>query len=169
MFDTESPPDTCALYNGLIAWKNVDIGLYYYGTPKLQVENSIFVENGLGIFPYVMGPSAIGHTYDDDKTVKITNNIFIGKTSSFSETLDVAPSSSNFALSSMARAGGHGVCGKRGVWMTIFTGGGNGHPSHPLVGIMNYQNLKGLTIFSGQSVIVDTKSRFVNALRLSFD
>ena len=168
MFDTESPPDTCALYNGLIAWKNVDIGLFYVGTPKLQVENSIFVENGLGIFPYVMGPDAIGHTYDDDKTVKITNNIFIGKTSSFSETLDVAPSSSNFALSADARAGGHGVCGKRGVWMTIFTSG-NHHPRYPLVGIMNYQNLKGLTIFSGQSVIVDTKSRFVKALRLSLD
>ena len=149
-FDPSSNDD-CHLYNGFTLWKNLDFGLYYIHTPSLEVRNSIFVENGVGMLPFVMGPSSTGHQMAD-KYANIINNIWIGKTSSFDNSLDRADTSDhNIQLSVFARGDGSWArCGKIGLQMTVFTNGGNGITSHPFTGIMSYQTIKGITTLTGE-------------------
>ena len=82
----------------------------------------------------------------------MTNNLFVGKTSSFSEKLDIIDNKDhNILLSGTAR--GHGsrvVCGKIGMEMTTFSSGPNGIPLHPLVGIHSYQTIRGETRLKGE-------------------
>ncbi|XP_012942613.1 fibrocystin-L [Aplysia californica] len=153
LFSEDPPADSsCTTYSGFTLWKNLDFGIYYNSVPSAVFKNNIFVENGVGIFPFVMGPASLSHAYQD-KYSEVSNNIFIGKTSTFSESLDVLDKSDhNIQLSVMARSHGSGsACGKIGMEMTIFTSGPNGIPSHPLVGIMSYQTLKGITRVTGNT------------------
>ncbi|CAL1525942.1 unnamed protein product [Lymnaea stagnalis] len=137
---------TCILYNGFTLWKNMDFGFYFNNNGSVIFKNNVLVENGVGIFPMLVGPSAVKHAYTD-KYVEITGNIFIGKTAAFSEKLDVVDKTDdNIVLSEQIRS--HGslvVCGKIGIEFTTFTGGGNGAPVKPFVNIMSYPTIKGVT------------------------
>ncbi|GFN92112.1 fibrocystin-l [Plakobranchus ocellatus] len=140
---------TCVTYSGFTLWKNFDFGIYYNNEPSVVLKNNRLIENGIGIFPMVIGPSATGHAYAD-KYCEIDDNIFVGKTSSFSYTDDVMSSSDeNIALSGQGRGSGTGTCGKIGFMMTTFTGGSNASPFKPFMNIMSYNAIGGRTMVDG--------------------
>ena len=113
-------------------------------------QNNILVENGIGIAPLIMGPSSGSHQYADDY-VEIKNNIFIGKTASFDEALDVKHNDFNMGSSTSARyVSSSKPCGKIGFLMTTFTTAGNNLPTHPFLGIMGYQAIRGTTLVNGK-------------------
>ncbi|GFN92106.1 fibrocystin-l [Plakobranchus ocellatus] len=150
IFPAEPTVDsTCVTYNGFTLWKNFDFGIYYNNKPSVILKNNWFIENGIGIFPMVIGPSATFHDYAD-KYCEIKNNIFVGKTSSFSYTDDVMlPSDKNIKLSQRGRGAGNETCGKIGIMMTTFTSSFNGSPFKPLMDIMAYNAIGGRTMVDG--------------------
>lgn len=159
IFELDAPADpSCIIFNGFTSWKNLDFGFYLQSTASLELKNSVIAENGLGVFTFVIGPSATGHSYAD-KSATIDDNVFIGKTSSFSESDDVMDSNDlNIALSSDGRSPGSSrVCGKYGMSATIFSSGGNSVPEKPFNNIMKYQAIMGLTQLNGKEKQLNTK------------
>ncbi|CAL1525941.1 unnamed protein product, partial [Lymnaea stagnalis] len=136
----------CVTYSGFTVWKNFDYGFYYNNRPSLVIKNSILIENGIGIFPMLVGPNAVNHEYTD-KYVVVNDNVFVGKTSTFSETLDVLDEKDDIlTYSPMLRYSGRpSPCGKIGVIIATFTSGSNEAPQRALTNIMGYGSIKGLT------------------------
>ena len=132
-------------------WKNLDFGIYYQAGASTVIKNNILVENGVGVFPFIVGPASLGHGFDD-KYADITNNIFVGKTSSFDESLDVIDSSDhNIQFSSTIRSAGSGSpCGKIAFQMATFSSSGNACPGKPCTGIKAYQAIRGVTRVDGK-------------------
>ena len=148
----DSVQESCTLWSGFTFWKNLDFGIYYYARPNGVFKNNIFVENGVGIFPMVWGPSSVSHDHRD-VFVNITDNIFIGKTSTFDKSLDVIHDDINTRKTKYARSvGSEKVCGKIGFQMTTFTTGNNAMPAFPFTEIMAYQTIKGITCVTGECV-----------------
>lgn len=143
--------ETCVAFSGFTAWKNLDFGIYYNNPASLVIKKNVLVENGVNVWPAVIHPSATLHAYED-KFVEISDNIFIGKTSTFSESLDVIDlTDDNIKFSENSRGNGSlAPCGKVGVQLTSFSGASNKAPTMSLVAIMSYQAIKGITILKSQ-------------------
>ncbi|GFS10808.1 polycystic kidney and hepatic disease-like 1 [Elysia marginata] len=140
---------SCVTYNGFTVWKNYDFGFYFNNEANVIIKNNWIIENGVGIFPMVIGPGPVSHAYED-KYCEINNNGFVGKTSSFSYSDDVMPSNDeNLLLSSQGRGFGNGVCGKVGFSVGTFTGGSNASPFKPFTNIMSYNTISGRTMVDG--------------------
>ncbi|KAK0070514.1 fibrocystin-L [Biomphalaria pfeifferi] len=147
--------DSCIIYNGFTLWKNFDFGFYQNNIANVIYTKNILVENGVGIFPMVVGPNQVTHK-SEDKFVEVNYNIFIGKTATFSETLDVLTKTDSLInYSPNARGdGSFSACGKIGIETATFTGGSNMAPEKPFVNIMSYPTLKGITRLNG-NVFID--------------
>lgn len=68
----------CFMWAGFTVWKNADWGLFIDNLASQIVTNLLSVENGVGYFPFVVGPSAVSHTLAD-KTVEVRNSTFVGR------------------------------------------------------------------------------------------
>ncbi|KAH9519161.1 Fibrocystin-L, partial [Bulinus truncatus] len=134
----------CVAYSGFLLWKNFDFGIYYNHYPSLVIKNNILIENGVGIFPMIIGPSSAEHKYEN-KFVDINNNVLIGKTSSFSENLDhLDGGNEQVKFSSLNR--GHGSskpCGKIGIQIVTFTSGTNAAPKKEFTLLKIHPSIKG--------------------------
>ncbi|KAK3716577.1 hypothetical protein RRG08_039372 [Elysia crispata] len=147
--EDQAADSTCVTFSGFTLWKNYDFGIYYNNEKNAIFKNNWLIENGVGIFPMVIGPSPNDHTYED-KYCEINNNAFIGKTSSFSYSDDVMSSSDvNIQLSGQGRGFGSGACGKIGFSVGTFTGGSNAAPFKPFTNIMSYNAIGGRTMVDG--------------------
>ncbi|XP_048254094.1 fibrocystin-L-like [Haliotis rufescens] len=135
---------TCIRYSNVIAWKNVDFGFYYNNPASFLGESLVSVENGVGVFPFVVGPGSVAHQ-TSDKYVTVRDSFFVGKTSAFDCTSDVVDQSDvNIQLSSVSRSWGNGTHGKVGISWPNFSAGPNNAPDKPFIGVMAYQAISGI-------------------------
>ena len=54
--DNEGADESCTMFHGFTLWKNVDFGIYYNNPSSALIRNNVFVENGVGLFPFIFGP-----------------------------------------------------------------------------------------------------------------
>ena len=144
--------ESCAKYAGFTAWKNHDFGLYYQNSIDFVADNNVMIENKNGLFGIMNGPSATGHQYAQ-KTMNITNNVFVGQTSSFDCSIDIAPSNDhNFELSGNSRPSLSPFnSGMVGLVFPNFYQGSNKAPLKPFKGCMSYNAIGGLMTLSGNT------------------
>ncbi|XP_045210443.2 fibrocystin-L-like isoform X2 [Mercenaria mercenaria] len=136
----------CAKMAGHTVWKTHDYGIYYQHELNLLVEDNLLIENTNGLFPIIIRPPSLSHLYVN-KTMQVRSTTFVGETSSFDCSNDVANyKDHNYQLSSNARPSFPPSGGKVGLIFPGFYSAGNGLPSHPWKGIMSYPALGGLMI-----------------------
>ena len=143
IFPEDDVSGQCAMISGFISWKNHDFGLYYQNDPSVKLDNNIVVENGLGIWTAVLGPSSLGHIIGD-KTAEISNTLLVGATASFDCSNDVSPVSDNFDLGSNARPGRAPTGGMIGLSFPNFYQKSNMAPGKPFIGCKAYNSIAGL-------------------------
>ncbi|XP_048254422.1 fibrocystin-L-like isoform X3 [Haliotis rufescens] len=147
MFPTDEDvvSTTCIYLANLLLWRNYDYGIYYNQAASLKAKFIISIENGIGIFPMVVGPSALSHQ-TSDKFVEVTNSMFVGQTSSFDCDVHKFDSSDdNFKLSSQARSFAHGAdTSMVGLLFPQFTQGSNNAPEKPFISVMSYNAISGI-------------------------
>ena len=62
------PPDgitPCTLISGFTVYKAFDFGIYHQTFAGLIIKDYISIENGVGIFPMIIGPPSLSHQYAD--------------------------------------------------------------------------------------------------------
>ena len=62
--EDQAADSTCVTFSGFTLWKNYDFGIYYNNEKNVIFKNNWLIENGVGIFPMVIGPSPNDHTYE---------------------------------------------------------------------------------------------------------
>ncbi|XP_053372863.1 fibrocystin-L-like [Mercenaria mercenaria] len=138
----------CAKMAGHTVWKTHDYGIYYQNELNLLVENNLLIENTNGLFPIIIKPPSLSHLYAN-KTMQVRSTTFVGETSSFDCSNDVANyQDPNYQLSTNARPSFPPSGGKVGLIFPGFYTADNGLPSHPWKGIMSYPALGGLMILN---------------------
>lgn len=140
----------CTLLNNFITYKSYDYGMYYQGTSSLEVIGYTSLDNNVGLFPMVLGPSVVSHQFAD-KYVHVLDSSFVGTTSAFDCSLDVVDGSDpNIMLSSQSRSWRGPGGGKVGLATTTFSQSSNNAPKKSFNNIKAYNAMYGLTIISGE-------------------
>ena len=67
----------CGRVNDFFAWKNYDYAVHIYSENSYEFDNIRAVDNGVGILPWVVGPSAAAHL-SENKYVSMENSIIVG-------------------------------------------------------------------------------------------
>lgn len=143
--------ENCAKYTGFTVWKSHDYGIYYQNSIDYVADNNIMVENQNGLIAFMVGPSAVGHQFAN-KRMTITNNLFVGQTSSFDCSVDVTPSNDdNYALSANARPSNAPSGGMVGLIFPNFYQSSNKAPGKPWKGCKSYNAIGGLMTLSGNT------------------
>ena len=71
---------------------------------SLTVSGFKSLDNGVGVFPYVLGPDPNAHEYDPSKFCSITDSVFVGTSGAFDcATDEFDPSDHNFELSGQVK------------------------------------------------------------------
>ncbi|XP_052060298.1 fibrocystin-L-like isoform X3 [Mytilus californianus] len=153
--DTSDPAfvttDRCLQLANFTVWKCWDFGLYYNSLFDIVVKKNTVLENGVGIFPFVYGPSAVDHIFVDHY-MKIENNLVVGQTAAFDCTTDVIDTNdANFKISGkFGRAWRVNGKGKVGLSTPNFSQSGNAATIKPFYNQMAYQSL------GGRMEVIDT-------------
>ena len=117
----------------------------------IEMKRNTILENGVGIFSFVYGPSSLDHLFEDHY-VKIEDSLVVGQSTEFDCTANVIDkSSSNFRLSGLGRAWRVGTNGKIGISTATFSSGDNAAPDEPFNTCMDYQSLGGRMEVKGMS------------------
>ncbi|XP_046549966.1 LOW QUALITY PROTEIN: fibrocystin-L-like [Haliotis rubra] len=142
--DEDVVSTTCIYFANFLLWRNYDYGIYYNQVASLKARFITSIENGIGIFPMVVGPGALSHQ-TSDKFVEVSDSMFVGQTSSFDCNVHKIDSSDeNWRFSSQARSFAHGVISMVGLLFPQFTGGGNAAPEMGLPNVMSYNSISGI-------------------------
>ncbi|XP_067676837.1 fibrocystin-L-like isoform X2 [Haliotis asinina] len=143
--DEDVVSKTCIYFANFVLWRNYDYGLYYNQVASLKARFITSIENGIGIFPMVVGPGALSHQ-TSDKFVEVSDSMFVGQTPSFDCNVHkIDTSDENWRFSSQARSFTRsGTVSMVGLLFPQFTGGGNAAPEMALTNVMSYNSLSGI-------------------------
>ena len=72
----------CGRIAGFTSYHHFDWGLYLQSFGSLELEDNIVMENTVGSFSFVYGPSSTGHQFAD-KYVSVKDSTYIGATARF--------------------------------------------------------------------------------------
>ena len=72
----------CTLVANYAVWRAFDYGVYFQVVSSVVVSGLTSIDNMLGVFPMVIGPSASSHAHAD-KFARIEGSTFVGSSSSF--------------------------------------------------------------------------------------
>ena len=86
---------TCVSISNFTVFKSAHWGIYYQNPYRVILDSNILVDNQVSVFTMVDGPRSLDHA-TSNKTVKVTNSLFVGRSSSFDCIRDVKPSDLNF-------------------------------------------------------------------------
>ncbi|ESO84871.1 hypothetical protein LOTGIDRAFT_131466, partial [Lottia gigantea] len=135
---------SCVQFSNFMVWKNGDFGIYYNSERSVEVKGVVAADNQVGIFTFVVGPSAVGHVFGD-KMAAIEDTLVIGHTPSFDCAVDrLDPTDANVELSEQGRSFGNGTGGVVGMSTTTFNQGSNNAPEKKFINIMAYNSINGL-------------------------
>ena len=146
------------MLSGYINWKNWDYGIYYNNRYSVKLTNVVSADNGADILAIVYGSSSVAHICDQ-KTVEITNSIFIGSSSTMDWPKVNFPKGTYIDHSRHCRAltgpGGE----KIGLIYPTFTSDYNNAPEDPCGGTQSYHALCGSTHIKG-NIWASSKENF---------
>ena len=144
--DTSFNQLTCISLSKTIVYKSAFYGVYYQNPWTVEIDSMLLVDNQVGVVAFALGPSSLSHR-TSTKNVKITNSVFVGRSSSFNCTTDVMPYDFNFNQSHGMQTPSAGADGNGfvGIVFSSFLSGGNGCPRKPCLGVKSYMAISGLT------------------------
>ncbi len=140
----------CLKVSGFTIVKSQYFGIYYQANPEPVIEDNVLIDNQMGIFTIVWGPSPLSHV-NANKKVILRNMMIMGRSSLANCNKDIFPrnlsdSSSSYALFSA----GTTARGRIGiVFPTMIVGSnGGGFGGKPFTGIMSYNQIGGQMLVS---------------------
>lgn len=118
--------------------------LFDFSIFDVVVKKNTVLENGVGIFPFVYGASAVDHIFVDNY-MKIENNLIVGQTAAFDCATDVIDyNDANYKISGkFGRAWRVNGKGKVGLSTPNFSQASNAATIKPFYNQMAYQSLGG--------------------------
>ncbi|XP_021354873.1 fibrocystin-L-like isoform X2 [Mizuhopecten yessoensis] len=121
-------------------------GMYYNTRTSITISKNKFIDNGIGILPFLIGPSALEHQFDLDQYITIEKCLFVGHSADYDCTKDVVDSTATYyKISVEGTAPGTKVENRPhafiGMALPSCTSGTNNSPLKPLNYIMNYQSI----------------------------
>ena len=142
---------TCSLLANFTSYKSWDSGLYYQAEQaSLEVIGYTSIDNTIGLFPMVLGPSSISRQFEN-KFIHVKDSIFVGSSDDFDCEHDVMTDDDyNILFSSQARAPRDPGGGKSGLILPTFNQASNNAPEKPFYSIMAYPSFYGLMIMTGR-------------------
>ena len=99
---------SCVAYSHFTIFKSTFYGIYYQNPQQLILDSNIMIDNQVSVFSMILGPSSTDHV-PSNKTVQITNSLFVGRSSSFDCTRDVKPNDLNILSSDTMPSFGAGI------------------------------------------------------------
>ena len=75
-FGVSRPHSGCVRFSNFYTWKNYDFGVYMKSESSVILNEITVVDNGAGILPYIYGPSADQHKFED-KFVTLENSYVV--------------------------------------------------------------------------------------------
>ena len=136
---------SCLQFSNFLVYKSISAGIYVQTTADIIIDSNILIDNYINVFPQVYSPSSLSHYFDTDRSIKVSNNLIVGKSKTFNCLTDVPPVDINSLNYGTAVPFGTASGGKIGVVWANFVNGHNGCPSHPFFGIMSYNYINGLS------------------------
>ena len=143
--------ELCSRFNGFYVYKSFSYGFYSNCICSIVIQNSMFVDNGMSIFPYVLGPDARVHGFRRS-FLKVYDSLFVGASDSYNCTTDVmrAEDHANIRLSKTAISWAFNrKYGRIAIGWPIFASGDNLAPKHPLNDAKSPPALYGNIIIKG--------------------
>ena len=98
---------TCVSFSHYTIFKSTNYAIYYQNPHRLILDSNILIDNQVSIFAMVLGPSGLEHL-TSNKTVEVTNTLFVGRSASFDCTRDVKPSNLNYLMAPLMVSYGAG-------------------------------------------------------------
>ncbi|XP_033759106.1 fibrocystin-L-like [Pecten maximus] len=143
----DRPRKDCMQFSGFTIYRCFDYGVYLNQPASLIISDLISVDNGVGVFPIIYGPSATRHEYGD-RSFKISNSTIVGRSSIFDCARDRKSNliNDNIRLSGQGRANQVDDGANIALVFGTFSSGSNMSPEKPFANIMSYQALFGETI-----------------------
>ena len=68
----------CVVFRGFFIYKAYDYGIYLLTHDTVEMEDNLFVDNGVGIHPFLIRPKAETHNLEY-KHLRINNTVFVGR------------------------------------------------------------------------------------------
>ncbi|KAG8441696.1 hypothetical protein GDO86_010760 [Hymenochirus boettgeri] len=152
----------CSLIRRFKLWKCFDYGIYVQSTESLRITESVFVDNGMGIFTIVYTPAATSHQ-TSDKTATISNSLFVGSSPDFNCNDTLTDSDANIKISATQRSTRPMNGGRSGICWPAFVSSHNMAPGKPHAGLMSYNTISGVmtvtdSTFVGYKNVCSTES-----------
>jgi hypothetical protein len=149
VFPGDKISGNCRHFSNFTIWRCSDYGVYYNTGPSAVLTDLVLIENGVGVFPMIVGPGSVSHTLHN-KTARIQRTLVVGTTSAFDCVTDaVDRADHNIQLSGQGRSWAGGVHGRVGISWPSFTAGSNKAPEKPFFGVMSYPSINGLQTIEG--------------------
>ncbi|KAG8441692.1 hypothetical protein GDO86_010757 [Hymenochirus boettgeri] len=155
----------CSLIRRFKLWKCFDYGIYVQSTESVKITESVFVDNGMGIFTIVYTPAATSHQ-TSDKTATISNSLFVGSSPDFNCSDTLTNSDANIRISAEHRSTRPIKGGRSGICWPAFVSSHNMAPGDPHAGLMSYNTISGVmtvtdSTFVGYKTVCSTESNVV--------
>jgi hypothetical protein len=117
----------CVAISGFTVFKSVHFGIYYQNAPSVVLDSNILVDNQVGIYTFILGPSVLDHVLSG-KTCQIKNTVIVGRSSSFNCSTDLKPKDFNARNAPLIFAVGCGAdnAGMCGLTIADFISRSNG-------------------------------------------
>ncbi|KAI8520672.1 Fibrocystin-L [Branchiostoma belcheri] len=149
-FEDGFPP--CVKVRGFYVWKAFDFGIYFQSDCNLEISDNTIADSRLGLFHFVIGPSALTHQVKDN-WVHLEDSTFIGKSEGFDcdrdfPQLNPNPKPTYIRLPKMGRGYGSPGGAMVGTQVAMHSQSNNGVPTHPFAGNMAYPPLSGYMVIN---------------------
>ena len=80
----------CSMISGYLTWRNLDYGAFIYPKVSVIVDSVVAVDNTVGLFPNIWGPSALTHA-TANKFFTLRNSLIVGTSSNYDCADDIIP------------------------------------------------------------------------------
>ena len=81
-YGVSKPESGCVKVSDVFVWKNYDYGIQTRSESSVKLDNIMAVDNGVGILPYIYGPKADSHIFED-KFMTVENSYIVAVSDSY--------------------------------------------------------------------------------------
>ncbi|OCT77100.1 fibrocystin-L [Xenopus laevis] len=142
----------CSLIRRFKVWRCWDYGFYSQTPASVKISESVFVDNGMGIFNIIYTPAATSHELSN-KTVAVSNSLFVGSSPNFNCSDVLTDSDANIRISAEHRSIRPLQGGRTGISWPSFISAQNAAPGKPHAGLMSYNAITGVMTVQDTSLV----------------
>ena len=89
-YSVSRPASGATTFKDFYAWRNWDYGVYTQSENSIAFANIKAVDNGVGFLPFMFGPMADAHLYED-KYFSMSDSIFVGVSDAYDCAIETKP------------------------------------------------------------------------------